>query len=305
MLVQKIVKIGSFLLCLLLMTVKVHAKSDFPKITWSFGKTFWNTDDTQQPVDSKSFKFSNRGSLLTFDKSQIKVDISKDLYLFIFPNSEIEFPAINLIDGLVSQVNLKSGKVLVFCKLKCDQFQINTSLSKNTAIEGEFVIQYRHDRPAVKVFVISGETSFSGLEHEEKATISSNKSAEFVGEFDHAEIAVDILLHGKKIVKGKLGELAGFSKDEFRDYFDFLDVNKRKQIVAASKPKRAKNQICEAPFAKFNDCVWRCLGPIKNQKCQSSCVRERCDANGKWSDRQSVNQRRCDKVNQSVMNCDY
>jgi len=298
-------KVYFLFLSLILNTVFAYGKSDFPKISWNLGKVFWTSEDKQIAISDKNFKFSNRGSLITSEKSQIRVDINSNLYLFIFPKTEIEFPAINLIDGLVSQVILKSGRVLVSCKKNCDSFQVNTSLSKGSAIDGEFVIDYRQDRPAVKMFVLSGETQFSGLEHEEKIQITANKAVEFVGEFDHSEIAVDILLHGKKIVKGKLGELSDFSRNEFQDYFNYLDVNKRKEMIAASQPKKGKNQICDAPFAKFNDCVWRCLGPIKNQKCQSTCVRERCDANGKWSDRQTVNQRRCDQVNQSVSNCDY
>lgn len=118
-----------------------------------------------------------------------------------------------------------------------------------------------------------------------------------------------------------------FSEDEIqffirKGYFTSLENLSGKQIAELDRSTRIQKEralasepaICSSPQGKWNECLWTCENNPKGaDRCrtdlpQVSCVRRRCNANGKWGDAQRLPAsfyEEC-KPNQSVLKpCDY
>ncbi len=87
--------------------------------------------------------------------------------------------------------------------------------------------------------------------------------------------------------------------------------------LAKGLSRKAKRdvEICDRPKGFFNQCAWTCVGnPSGEKNCrvelpQVSCVRTRCNANGKWADEKKLplNEAKgmCPATGATVKPCDY
>jgi hypothetical protein len=139
---------------------------------------------------------------------------------------------------------------------------------------------------------------------------------------ENDEIVYDVLLKGKKIPRGKLGLVENFTSEEKKLYSETQlkkeEIQRLKKSQAEKKsqaPPRGKNDICEQPNGKLNQCAWICENNPKKEKkvCRLEnpevhCLRKRCNANGEWAEETEISKEKAASVcgvQPTVKDCDY
>lgn len=177
----------------------------------------------------------------------------------------------------------------------------------------DVIVRYDAEKATAQVEVFMGTALVQGTFREEILNVQKNERGFFVGVPEVDGPAFDILLKGRKSVRGALRgpeTLSAATQEELRKKYEPKLRPPPKKVVIRAKP----GQICSAPFAKYNDCLWRCrtAGGL-NARCGvagggGECVREKCLANGQWGDRtvlKGTAARACEKGKEQVAVCDY
>lgn len=228
------------------------------------------------------------------EKASVRIELDAHSRLEIFENSRVDFPVITWSDGEVEQIILHKGLIRYECDKKCNR-RITTELSDEVIKNGEYLFTYRPDSPNVEMVVFEGEQTFRGLENETSVVVHDGEKVVFQGLTENNETAFDYLLKGKKVARGKLQPVQKLTAAQTKKLKN--TYSHAKQVAAAKPPPTptpAANQICSSPGGALNQCLWTCEGKLKGQKnCdvknpKIKCVRKRCNANGEWSDAQSV-----------------
>jgi hypothetical protein len=254
--------------------------------------------------------FKDHASMRTMIESQLRIDLGPDQVLIVFPLSEVDFPAIHWQKGYVEEILLRSGSLRLICKTPCET-RVTTAVSSTSINRGDFIFSYDPKMPKVSLEVVQGEIEFKGLENEVSIPLKTGEKAEFQGEFDSGAVAYDVLLRGRKVAKGQLSPKAEISKSRLAQLLLDEEKFKRKQAQKIKAKSRARDQICDEPWGRLNECSYQCLGnPKKEKVCNlengAQCLRRRCNANGQWADPQFLGQAEAScSVKDIVKPCDY
>lgn len=252
----------------------------------------------------------DKARIKTSKEASLRIKLSKTATLIVSELSEIEFPAILWQQGKVEKVILHDGQLRIICDADCD-LEFESKLFAKKIITGDFIFSYESTKPSIEVKVLDGEINFKGYENESEIALKSGQIGKFEGVFEDGEVAYDTLLRGRKVAKGKLYPLEnikpGFVEELLKQEQEIRQKAQKKKVVV----KRKASQICDKPYAELNQCVYRCLNNKKGAKeCLTSegasCQRQRCNANGQWSDAVvlSGNESRCSSK-EVVGSCDY
>lgn len=282
---------------ILIFAMSLFAKEEYPVISYvKGGVEYKKSAGAIEKAVSKTI-LHEKAYFKTAANGIIRIDLDPNSYAIITENSELEFPVIEWGSGNVQDLILKSGKIFYSCIKTCER-NIRTALSYERYGPGQYFLEINPQVPFVKGSVLHGQMLFRGLEVEESKLLSAGEQARFLGKIEGGEIQYDVLLKGRKIARGKLEMLPPMTQSEIATYekaFDFkgVEIKKKKQIQAA----RTKDQICDKPFGRLNECVW--------QLEKASCIRKRCFADGVWKDRFDYKgQGPCLQI-PKVQKCDY
>lgn len=285
---------------------------------WLTGK-----DGKRRQVQGKQV-LREKALLETAPSSEVKIQVDEKRIIVLLGSSALSIPIIGWEHGETPVIILKSGDLHWIQDLN-DKGAYNVALSSDLfefiSPPGNFIYSIDPQKAFAGVRVFEGAIEFSALNGEESVLVKKGQKIGFQGVLEGGEISYDVLLKGKKIPKGTLTEVSSIDAHEFAKIAEA--EKKRLQEIAAKEGREkaalAKSKregiICQAPPAKFNECVWLCLNNPKKEKknClvshpKVSCVRRRCNANGEWADETILNvekgSSKC-KAQAIVAPCDY
>lgn len=202
---------------------------------------------------------------------------------------------------------------------------LESGLSLLELPNGDFVFTYDFEKAQFTGKVYSGELEFRAMNAETAVTLRKNQKATFQGILESGELAYDVLLHGRKIPRGKMLSqelMKGAEAEIFSEENEAKREQQRVKKVLAEKAARKAyldSLQCQKPLGRLNECSWSCetgkgvllKGKPKAFRCVGvgvNCVRRRCDANGKWVDAHILSGESARLVclrPQDVKACDY
>lgn len=194
-----------------------------------------------------------------------------------------------------------------------DSLKVETPVARVTLNGSDFIVEYAVERAVMTVTALKGSALLQGHYRDDILNIQESEKGEFVGVPEATGPAFDVLLKGRKAIRGQLSGPEKIDAETRANVSSKFEIAKR-QAEKKSKPKPKPGQICVEPFAKFNECLWRCKNnPPGKKDCQTQnpkveCVREKCLANGLWGDRKILkgsSRQACKKVGESLAPCDY
>jgi hypothetical protein len=208
---------------------------------------------------------------------------------YLFAHSELDLSGENPF--------LKRGSLRLIANVPT-RFKIQTPVAQLNMDGLDFLIVYHEDRARLELSIFDGRAWIKGIYREEEQQLEKNTKGGFQGIMEKDGPAFDQMLQGKKVVRGDLLALQPIKPEDVENLKRTFYLENQKVIVKA-KPKPKPGQICEDPFAKLNECVWR----FRSGKCQ----RERCYATGTWGDSTTFTDKQkilCGKLDK-VAPCDY
>lgn len=262
----------SFLLTL------AFAKNMIPTIVEVHGDVTVENLQKQLLKAKSGQKLQGKARFLVPSRSYAKIQFGEDSEVGIYEDTEFEIPIIEFETNSVPKMLLKQGRIRYECSKNCDR-TLEAALFSDLLPSGNFVFWMSPKIPSFEVLVLKGTLNFRGLENEKVVPLKENERGSFVGVKENGEIAYDVLLKGRKVARGELQDIQKASADELKEYSKAAELKKQaaeKKRIEASKPKKQAGQICEKPFAKFNECSWVAT--------EAGCVRRKCNANGEWAD---------------------
>jgi len=264
--------------------------------------------EVEKPLKVKAV-LKDKAFLRIGEKGDLRIALSKKSILNISEKSEVEIPAIEWEKGSIGEIRLHRGTVRIVCEESCEQ-KVITPLFEGVAIQGDFILKYDPTVPEVELTVVQGEMPFRGLENEMSVAVMAGQKISFKGVLENGEPAYDILLKGRKVAKGKMSEAVEVPPTQVLE-LQKQEEKKKKVVKAPLKTKRLASQICDRPWGELNQCAWICEKNKKKAKeCMvhdgAICVRQRCNANGEWSDRMELTgQSGSCRAETFVSACDY
>lgn len=202
----------------------------------------------------------------------------------LFEESELRFEEnhINLLKGIV---RIRNGAE--------EALKVKTPVSTVTLLQrGDYLIHYQPEFVQSIVEVLTGGVLLQGHYREEVLNLQAQERGHFKGIKEDELPAYDILLKGKKSIRGTLLGPEKLTEVQAMELEKQYSIIIQKKVVKKVKPKPKPGQICVEPFAKYNECTWRCqsIDSKKMNNCTSeskgiSCIQERCLADGQWGDR--------------------
>lgn len=236
-------------------------------------------------------------------QSIVKVKLDEKRTLIAYGPAEFEIPAITWESREFNQIVLKSGALRFEADENPFPIVLKSPLFEVTPPKGESVFIYDPERALSEAWILEGQMEFGALNAEESAKLTKGQKVVFQGYLEEGEISYDLLLQGRKIPKGKLMPIQLITQQDLKTYSALSDKNKRDQIHRKKTESLRKAKVdfskalCRNPMGQFNQCVWKKQG--------ESCYRSRCVADGKWKDRQMVDEGACSKGSAIVGACDY
>lgn len=233
----------------------------------------------------------DKAHLRTESKSEIDLALADGSRLVVMENSQVEIPGIAWENGEILEIRLIHGQIRYQCEKDCHR-KIISPIYEDILQDGNFVLTYDQAAPSIELMVLEGKTSFRGLENESSVQLDEGQKAKFAGVMENGEPAFDILLKGRKVARGQMGEIQTMSDSEKNSWKKREAVIKKEaaKVAKAQVAKKKSSQICVNPLGELNQCAWQCQKNPKGAKdCAVSsgavCVRTRCNANGEWADR--------------------
>jgi hypothetical protein len=300
----------------------------YPTVGQVEGKVFLITEENKKIDLKKSMSLKARAHIESLPGSRIKFFLSPLQTLTLFGETEVTITSTEPLESKVFEVFLKKGQLRWqnFSDGKKSEAQstLKSKVFESILPPGDFYFTLNEDKGTANLKAFKGDILFSILNGEDSKRVSQGSEATFEGVVESGEFVFDEMLKGKKIPRGRLLPVELISQDEVREHqkllkkegFQILKFkqpeNKAKKVLSK---KRKSSMICNSPSAKYNDCVWTCVGnpQDKAKKCLTSlegvsCVRQRCDGSGRWIESMKVDTRKS-KVECSdkpiVAPCDY
>lgn len=259
------------------------------------GDVFFLPAQGQQIRLSRNFEIRTTGTIKILKNSNVRLLLNKNLQIRLNEYTDMVLLDLQEDSGVYSRLRLERGLVQ-FRAEEDTKVRFESPLFSENISLGEFLFVYDPNVPLMRLSVLEGRQFFRGLEGEKSHLVQAGQRADFVGILDGENVVYDILLRGRRLAKGELKPLEQLSQKDLQDLKKGTLFVKPKPPPIPKHLIRQPGQICERPFAKFNECVWQ----IKSD----SCVRSRCIANGKWADPQRVAKEKCE-VRPRVAECDY
>ncbi|MGZ3745129.1 MAG: hypothetical protein ACXWRA_15160 [Pseudobdellovibrionaceae bacterium] len=298
------------------------AAPKYPRIEEVQGKVTWINKDKQEEKVRVGRTLIEKASLET-GAGQVLLQLDAKRHLHLYPQSHLEIPSISWESGEVPLIILKRGAFhWEEAAGKTYNIALSSDLFEFLSPPGEFVFSYDPKKAFAEVKVIRGSLEFSALNAEDVALVAAGQKCAFQGVVENNEIVYDVLLKGKKIPRGKLGLVESFSNEEKKIYS--VKQQKKEQIQRrqkelaekrAKEPPREKDEICDQPRGKLNQCVWVCENNTKKEKnvChlekpEVHCFRQRCNASGEWAEKTEIPKEKASlacAAEPSVKECDY
>ncbi|WP_413561395.1 hypothetical protein [Bdellovibrio sp. HCB209] len=321
---KSLIKLKVVLSVLSLTAVAVAAPPKYPLIEEVQGKVFLTGKDGKKISLTTKTPLQEKALFETSDDASVRIALDGVRRFTVLPGSSVLLPTISWEGGEAPILMLRSGSLR--WQQKADEkpnynTALRTDLYEFLPPAGDFVFNMNPPKAYGEVKVLQGSIEFSALNGETSAQAKTGEQVGFQGLIEGGEIAYDVLLKGKKIPRGNLTpvtkisdkELAGFNGAEAkRKQQEAQRVKKQQQAVQAQKKSGA---ICANPSARFNECVWTCVGNPKSEKKQCllssrgvSCQRQRCNANGEWAESTLLNAQNASincKAQPVVATCDY
>lgn len=228
--------------------------------------------------------------LVETGKGRVRLDLSASEFVIVGENSEFLMPAIDWDTGTVEELELRRGSFGV--ELKRPR-QVRAALYRDRVEEGRYIFDFNPDIPQFGATVLAGKLAFRGLETEERGELRAGERQSFTGEIADGQIQYDVLLGGRKVARGRLGEKQSVKPADLAAFNRGFELGRPK---AAAKPKDpaaaagAGGGVCRQPAGRFNDCAFTCENNPKGRKVcdlenpKVRCVRRRCLASGQWGD---------------------
>jgi hypothetical protein len=198
---------------------------------------------------------------------------------------------------------------------KTSYYRVYTTAAVAGVRGTDFVMEHHEGgKIETKVETIGGHVILASLDEKEARDILRGEGATYSADMP------DPSFKGKDysefIRKGKMSPVYKIDAERLAD----LEWDSRVDVAKNSHRPRhekaaAEPEICERPKASFNQCAWRCVGnPGGENRCRTdlpevSCVRQRCNGNGKWADETRVPASeasgQCPANGYTVKTCDY
>ena len=313
----------SFTLSLILiLPLSAVAKSKYPLVEVLHGKVVITGADNKKASAKLKETLQTRAQIDVAEDSHIKIQWDEKRFLLITENSEVLIPAISYESGEAPLIILKKGS-LNWQALDTDLYKVafRSDLFEFLAPPANFLLSYDPAKAYTEVKVFNGRLEFSALNGEQSVLVQSNQKAGFQGVLEEGQIAYDVLLKGKKIPRGQLTPVTSLAKSDKGILTKAEEAHKKEiaaekaQVKKLEERKKTSAEICQGPSAKFNECAWVCQGNPKKEKkiCYLQdpnvhCVRQRCSANGEWSDATPLEGEKAQslcKAQPLVAPCDY
>lgn len=295
------------------------ASAEVPVLKGFVGKPLIQLVDGDVKIEPVKGKLIEQSfTVKTSTSEQIKIELGKDFYLIVFPESSVKIEGFYITkkEYKVRAVVFDSGRFyLKNGSYRADDltviYQSDFFIWKNTEKNNqrEFFLELNPAIPQVRFCAGAQGISASLFDHETVKALKFQEGASYQGVLKKdGGLEFDFLLEGRKVPKG-----------EWKDKFtcDFKQILKEMNDLEASeiaKIKRNEQQLktlekkrkadydkslCHEPNGQFNECLWKWEG--------KECIRYRCDGQGHWKDRQQLPKNhsyQCE-TKPRVTKCDY
>ena len=256
-----------------------------------------------------------RATIETGESGWALIALTKTEKLVIGPQSRVMIPVIAWENGAIERLELEKGKMRLM-NLSGIPRVVVTPLSRDSYSEVDMAFEFDSAKKSLQASVIEGRTQFRGQENEDFFPLEGGEKATFQATLEKGEITSDVLLQGRRVIRGKMSEkekLTDAEKDYWVKAFEKIETKRQARVAQEAKESVVVGGICTKPSARLNDCSWICEHNPKKEKSRCrvdlpgvKCVRLRCDANGEWADRRELPalQSPC-QVKSLVKSCDY
>lgn len=276
-------------------------KLSYPSICGWSGKVEITSPSIPKNELKKKAIVRDNAEIKTPTNGSFCLDLSETDRLIVGPDSWVQLPGIEADTGMAKEVVLQKGELRLILEYR--EFPIARTMSskiyRQKVSQGDFVFKYNPLTGLGGVLSLEGDLQFQPLESEILMSVKAGESVDFQSEIKEGEVQYDQLLQGKKVVRGTLQPKQVVKPNEIEKVrasfaaFDLSLLRKKAMAIIAQKKIVAKNPnaICFKPEAEFNQCGYVCEGVSKKaKKCDVEkpgiqCVRQRCDANGHWTER--------------------
>lgn len=173
-------------------------------------------------------------------------------------------------------LNLVRGKIRNQVKQKYNGKTSSYQVKTQAAVAGvrgtDFIVEHSSgDMLETRVESLDGRVTLGDLAQKELRQIKRGEGATYT----ISAAALKAKSGAAEFVEGggKLSPVYTISPEKLRE----LEMDSRVDVARAPKPKKvAEKEICSSPKGFFNQCSWKNAG--------GKCLRQRCNANGKWSE---------------------
>lgn len=311
------IKKSNFLLALGFLFAQ-NAVAGIPVLKSYVGHPLIHLTDGQVKVEPvKGKKIEQSFTVKTAAKEQIKIELGKDFYVIVFPESsaKIEGYYITKKDFKVKAIHFSAGRFYLKNGSNLEEdltviYQSDFFIWKNTEKNNqrEFFIELN---PAIaQARFCAGEAGIAAslFDHETIKNLKHQEGATFQGVLKNGELEFDQLLENRKIPKGEWKE--NFTCD-FKQILKEMNDLEASELARSKKAEQTKKNaekkrkqeydksLCHEPNGQFNECLWKWE--------EKSCIRYRCDGQGQWQDRQQLpkSQNYHCETKPKVSKCDY
>lgn len=171
-------------------------------------------------------------------------------------------------------------------KIESDFFSMMTQKDQKLSL----LIDINLKDAKLNVCNFSSDFKLELFDHEIDQTLKANEGVKFNGTLDKSgQIAYDLLLEKRKIPKGKWGTKEVCLADQVKKIQDQVvafhlkttqDLEKARLAKIAEKKRNDLLYLCHEPYGKLDQCHFILR--------QNKCIRERCNAEGKWTDQTEI-----------------
>lgn len=241
--------------------------------------------ELQDPVEAAIQKLEKK------TKSKIKVvGVKKGST----PNSKIHVIDITSLDktsadqsmAQVSSFDDTEADSFEPLKIESDFFSFLTKKDQKLSL----LVDLNLKEAFVNVCNFSPAFKFELFDHEQDQDLKANQGIKFQGSLDKSgQIAYDLLLEKRKIPKGKWQTKTVCTADQIKTIQDQVvqfhlksqqDLEKARLAKIAEKKRNDLMFLCHEPYGKLDQCHFILR--------QNKCIRERCNAEGKWTDQTEI-----------------
>lgn len=275
------------------------------------------TDGNVEVKPAKGKIIEQSFSVKTAAKEQIKIQLGKDFYFIVFPESsaKVEGFYITKKDFKVKSVSLDYGRFYFKNGSNLEEdltviYQSDFFIWKNSEKNNqrEFFVELNPAIAQARFCAGSQGIAAALFDHETVKKLKYQEGASFQGVLKNGELEFDLLLEGRKVPKGEWKE--AFTCDfkqilkEMNDLeaAEIARLKKSEQLRKAEEKRRQieyDKSLCHEPNGQFNECLWKWE--------DKACIRYRCDGQGHWQDRRQLpkNQYYQCETKAKVGKCDY